>query len=408
MISSDLEIGLFLGFLLCGLFYTHTSSIKFFKNFYRIFPLMLMCYSLPAIFSSLHFIDASNSQLSEMAKTHLMPGCLFLLILGTDFFALSLVGKKLLGMYVLGAVSICIGGPLSLWLGSIFFPYELVWQGDNAAWKGMSTLMANWLGGTANQLAIKEIHDVGDAVFAVMMAINILFSSLWMVILLFIAERQDKIDEYLKVNKAYKPIFPNDIKSKPLDRQKTYYWIMILSCTFLTVIFFSENLSSFLANIIANSFPYLFKYNLTSDFFWSVLIATFLGLSFSLTNARHVLVKETRHIALFIIYIMIMLMGLNFDISALSVAPYYVCIGLMWFAIHIVILFTFTVLLRLPIMYLAIASQCNIGGAASAPVIASAFHPRLASAALLMAVWGYTWASLLAWYFGILMQFIQP
>lgn len=367
-----------------------------------------MCYSLPAIFSSLHFIDASNSQLSEMAKTHLMPGCLFLLILGTDFFALSLVGKKLLGMYVLGAVSICIGGPLSLWLGSIFFPYELVWQGDNAAWKGMSTLMANWLGGTANQLAIKEIHDVGDAVFAVMMAINILFSSLWMVILLFIAERQDKIDEYLKANKAYKPIFPNDIKSKPLDRQKTYYWIMILSCTFLTVIFFSENLSSFLANIIANSFPYLFKYNLTSDFFWSVLIATFLGLSFSLTNARHVLVKETRHIALFIIYIMIMLMGLNFDISALSVAPYYVCIGLMWFAIHIVILFTFTVLLRLPIMYLAIASQCNIGGAASAPVIASAFHPRLASAALLMAVWGYTWASLLAWYFGILMQFIQP
>ncbi|MCI2963086.1 MULTISPECIES: DUF819 domain-containing protein [Shewanella] len=408
MISSDLEIGLFLGFLLCGLFYTHTSSIKFFKNFYRIFPLMLMCYALPAIFSSLHFIDASNSQLSEMAKTHLMPGCLFLLILGTDFFALSLVGKKLLGMYVLGAVSICIGGPLSLWLGSIFFPYELVWQGDNAAWKGMSTLMANWLGGTANQLAIKEIHDVGDAVFAVMMAINILFSSLWMVILLFIAERQDKIDEYLKANKAYKPIFPNNIKSKPLDKQTTYYWIMILSCTFLTVIFFSENLSSFLANSIANSFPYLFKYNLTSDFFWSVLIVTFLGLSFSLTNARHVLVKETRHIALFIIYIMIMLMGLNFDISALSVAPYYVCIGLIWFAIHIVILFTFTVLLRLPIMYLAIASQCNIGGAASAPVIASAFHPRLASAALLMAVWGYTWASLLAWYFGFLMQFIQP
>ncbi|WP_413487551.1 DUF819 domain-containing protein [Shewanella baltica] len=408
MISSDLEIGLFLGFLLCGLFYTHTSSIKFFKNFYRIFPLMLMCYALPAIFSSLHFIDASNSQLSEMAKTHLMPGCLFLLILGTDFFALSLVGKKLLGMYVLGAVSICIGGPLSLWLGSIFFPYELVWQGDNAAWKGMSTLMANWLGGTANQLAIKEIHDVGDAVFAVMMAINILFSSLWMVILLFIAERQDKIDEYLKANKAYKPIFPNNIKSKPLDKQTTYYWIMILSCTFLTVIFFSENFSSFLANSIANSFPYLFKYNLTSDFFWSVLIVTFLGLSFSLTNARHVLVKETRHIALFIIYIMIMLMGLNFDISALSVAPYYVCIGLIWFAIHIVILFTFTVLLRLPIMYLAIASQCNIGGAASAPVIASAFHPRLASAALLMAVWGYTWASLLAWYFGILMQFIQP
>lgn len=103
-----------------------------------------------------------------------------------------------------------------------------------------------------------------------------------------------------------------------------------------------------------------------------------------------------------------MLMGLNFDISALSAAPYYVCIGFVWFFIHIIILFIFTVFFRLPIMYLAIASQCNIGGAASAPVVASAFHPRLASAAVLMAVWGYTWASLLAWYVGFLMQSIQP
>lgn len=408
MISSDLGIGFFLVFLLCSLFYTHTSSITLFKQFYRIFPLMLMCYTLPAIFSSLNIIDASHSQLSEMAKTHLMPGCLFLLILGTDFFALSLVGKKLLGMYVLGAVSICIGGPLSLWLGSIFFPNELVWQGDNAAWKGMSTLMANWLGGTANQLAVKEIHSVGDAVFAVMMAINILFSGIWMVILLFIAERQDKIDDFLKADKSYRPIFCTDIKRKVIGKQTSYYWILILSLTFFIVIFFSEKLSSFLATRIANSFPHLFKYNLTSEFFWSVLIATFLGLLFSLTNARHVLVKETQQAALFFIYIMIMLMGLNFDISALSAAPYYVCIALIWFSIHIIILFIFTVFFRLPIMYFAIASQCNIGGAASAPVIASAFHPRLASAALLMAVWGYTWASLLAWYLGFLMQFIQP
>lgn len=408
MLSSDLEIGFFLALLLGGIFYTHASSIKFFKIFYRIFPLMLVCYVLPAILSSLSIVDASTSQLSEIAKTHFMPSCLFLLVLSTDFFALSLVGKKLLGMYVLGAASICIGGPLSLWFGSIFFPYELAWQGDNAAWKGMSTLMANWLGGTANQLAIKEIHHVGDAVFAVMMAINVIFSGLWMVILLFIAERQDKIDDFLRADKSYRPIFYADIKRKIMGKRTSYYWILILSLAFFIVMFFSKDLSSFLAKTTADYFPSLFKYNLTSDFFWSVLISTFLGLLFSLTNARHVLVKETHHLALFFIYIMIMLMGLNFDIGALSAAPYYVCIGFIWFSIHLVILFIFTVFFRLPIMYLAIASQCNIGGAASAPVIASAFHPRLASAAVLMAVWGYTWASLLAWYVGFLMQFIQP
>ena len=408
MLSSDLEIGFFLALLLVGIFYTHSSSIKFFNILYRIFPLMLICYILPAIFSSLNIIDASNSQLTEIAKTHFMPSCLFLLILSTDFFALTLVGRKLLGMYVLGAVSICIGGPLSLWFGAVFFPDELLWQGDNAAWKGMSTLMANWLGGTANQLAIKEIHHVGDAVFAVMMAINVLFSGLWMVILLFIAERQDKIDDLLKADKSFRPIFCHDLKPKVMPKLTRYYWILILLSVFLMVMFLTNNLSSFLAKTIADHLPALFKYNLTSDFFWSVLIATFLGLLFSLTNARHVLVNETRHLALFFIYIMIMLMGLNFDISALSAAPYYVCIGFVWFFIHIIILFIFTVFFRLPIMYLAIASQCNIGGAASAPVVASAFHPRLASAAVLMAVWGYTWVSLLAWYVGFLMQSIQP
>src|SRR5690606_11078447 len=105
---------------------------------------------------------------------------------------------------------------------------------------------------------------------------------------------------------------------------------------------------------------------------------------------------------------MIMLMGLNFDVSALGAAPYYIYIRLIWFSIHIIILLIFTVFSRLPIMYIAVASQCNIGGAASAPVIASAFHPRLASPAVFMAVWGYTWASLLASYIGFLMQSIQP
>lgn len=408
MLSSDLEIGVFLALLLWGVFYTHTSSISFFKKFYKIFPLMLVCYALPAIFSSSNIINASNSQLSDMAKTHFMPSCLFLLILSTDFFALSLVGKKLLGMFVLGAVSICIGGPLSLWLGSIFFPYELAWQGDNAAWKGMSTLMANWLGGTANQLAIKEIHHVGDAIFAVMMAINIIFSSIWMMVLLFIAERQDKIDDFFKADKSYRPTFCTDVKHKVIGRRERYYWISILIGVFFMVMFFSKDLSSILAKTTVYYFPSLFKYNLASEFFWSVLIATFFGLLFSLTNARHVLVKETHKTALFLIYIMIMLMGLNFDVSALGAAPYYICIGFIWFSIHIIILLIFTVFFRLPIMYLAVASQCNIGGAASAPVIASAFHPRLASAAVLMAVWGYTWASLFAWYIGFLMQSIQP
>ncbi|MCR4534833.1 DUF819 family protein, partial [Shewanella xiamenensis] len=87
---------------------------------------------------------------------------------------------------------------------------------------------------------------------------------------------------------------------------------------------------------------------------------------------------------------------------------YYFIIGLIWFVIHIIILLLFSLYFKLPMLYFAIASQCNIGGAASAPVVASAFHPKLASIAILMAVLGYTWASLIASIIGSFMQFIHP
>ncbi|CAD6366483.1 hypothetical protein SHEWT2_04090 [Shewanella hafniensis] len=120
MLSSDLEIGFFLALLLVGIFYTHSSSIKFFNILYRIFPLMLICYILPAIFSSLNIIDASNSQLTEIAKTHFMPSCLFLLILSTDFFALTLVGRKPVFFKIV--VTLCLNIKLHL-LRLLLVPY---------------------------------------------------------------------------------------------------------------------------------------------------------------------------------------------------------------------------------------------------------------------------------------------
>lgn len=368
---------------------------------------MFVCYTLPAVFSYFGIIDASGSSVDDYFKAHFIPCSLFLLVMSTDFVTLKSIGGKILLMFFIGAIGVCIGGPISLWIGSILFPDQLLWEGSNATWRGMATLMANWLGGTANQLIVKEIHNVGDAVFAVMVTINVFFSGIWMAILLFVAKKQPVIDRFINADLKNAPVFIESVKPS-LDRRKRFLGLSLLILSLLFIFLFCHSCSEYISMILINKFPVLLHYNLGSSFFWSMLLSTLLGLLLSMSYARHVFVKQVRFISFFLLYFMIMNIGLNVEFTSFQSIFYYFIVGLIWFFIHVVILLLFTLYFRLPIFYFAIASQCNIGGAASAPVVASAFNPKFASVAVLMAVLGYTWASFLASIIGYLMQYINP
>lgn len=368
---------------------------------------MFVCYTLPALFSYFGVVDASESNIDDYVKAHFIPCSLFLLVMSTDFVTLRTVGGKILLMFFIGAIGVCIGGPISLWIGSILFPDQLLWEGRNATWRGMATLMANWLGGTANQLIVKEIHNVGDAAFAVMVTINVIFSGIWMAILLFIAKNQPIIDRFINADLKNAPIFIEDIKTS-LDRRKRFLGLSLLILSLLFIFLFCHSFSEYISMILIDNFPVLLQFNLGSTFFWSMFISTLLGLLLSMSYARHVFVKQVRFLSFFLLYFMIMNIGLNIEFTSFQSILYYFIVGLIWFFVHIIILFLFTLYFRLPIFYFAIASQCNIGGAASAPVVASAFNPNFASVAVLMAVLGYTWASFLASIIGHFMQYIHP
>ncbi|MEL4254697.1 DUF819 family protein [Shewanella xiamenensis] len=407
MISSECGIVIFLISLLVVVLYSNSSSCLFFKRFYSVFPVMFICYTLPAVLSFFNVVDASRSSVDDYFKAHLIPFSLFLLIVSTDFITLKSVGGKILLMFFIGTVGVCIGGPISLWIGSKLFPEELLWQGGDAAWRGMATLMANWLGGTANQLVVKEIHQVGEAIFAVMMTINVVFSGVWMAILLFLAKKQKAIDRMLDADLNNLPVFIEDDITR-LDGKKHFIGCMLLISFSLFIFLFCHSVSEFLSLTVNNRLPYLLHYNLGSSFFWSMILSTLLGILLSMTYARHVFVKQVRFVSFFLLYFMIMNIGLNIEFASFQSIFYYFIIGLIWFFTHIIILLLFCLYFKLPILYFAIASQCNIGGAASAPVVASAFHPKLGSIAVLMAVLGYTWASFIASIIGSFMQFIHP
>ena len=89
------------------------------------------------------------------------------------------------------------------------------------------------------------------------------------------------------------------------------------------------------------------------------------------------------------LYILVMTIGLKMDLMAFFEAPSYFFIGLIWILVHVALLSLVAKLIKAPLFFVAVGSQANVGGAASAPIVASAFHPSLASVGVLLAVLGY-------------------
>ena len=145
-------------------------------------------------------------------------------------------------------------------------------------------------------------------------------------------------------------------------------------------------------------------FSLTSTFFWMVVIATTIGLLLSFTKARTMEGAGASKIGTAMLYFLIASIGMHMDLTALVDKPWLFLLGLIWILTHGILLLVVTKLIRAPLFFAAVGSQANIGAAASAPVVASAFHPSLAPVAVLLAVFGYALGTYAAYVTGILLR----
>jgi uncharacterized membrane protein len=154
--------------------------------------------------------------------------------------------------------------------------------------------------------------------------------------------------------------------------------------------------------------PFLQKYSLTSSFFWIVVIATTGGLILSFTKVRRLEGAGASTLGSAFLYILVASIGMKMDITAIFKTPGLFLIGIVWMIIHVSILLTVGKLIKAPFFFTAVGSQANVGGAASAPIVAAAFHPSLAPVGVLLAVFGYALGTYGAYFCGLLMQAVAP
>ena len=410
LIKNDaIVFGILMG-ILSFVIVTSNSNQPHWKKFYKYFPALLLCYFIPSVFNSLGIISGKDSNLYFVASRYLLPASLVLLTISVDLPAIKRLGSKAVIMFFTGTVGIVLGGPLSILLASMIAPDLVGGQGPEAVWRGFATVAGSWIGGGANQAAMKEIFDVGDSLFSAMIAIDVIVANIWMAILLYGTGMDEKINKWFDADVSS----IDDLKLKMEQYKEQIMRIPETNDTMrvLAIGFGITGIAHLGADTIApaikNAAPELARFSLTSGFFWLIVISTTFAILLSFTKLREIEGVGASRIGSVFIYILVATIGMKMDILSIFDNPSLFIIGLIWMTIHAILLIIVAKIIKAPFFFLAVGSKANVGGAASAPILASAFHPSLAPVGVLLAVMGYAIGTYGAWLCGILMQAVSP
>ena len=393
------------------IFYTESKTSGFWFKFYKVVPGLFMAYMLPAVFTTLGWIApdweritasgtlvAESSQLYYVASRYLLPAALVLMTLSIDLKAVFNLGWKALIMFFTGTLGIVIGGPIAILLIATVSPETVGGIGPDAVWRGLSTLAGSWIGGGANQTAMLEIYGYNPKLYGGMVFVDIVVANIWMALLLIGIGKRKRINQWLKADttaiedlKQKVSAFTESVKKNP---SLTDLMIMLgiafgavgfahFSAGYLAP-YFNSFVETFSSETLKNIFTFL-----GSSFFWMISIATLIAIGLSFTKAKNYEGAGASKFGSVFIYILVATIGMKMDLKLIFDNTGLIAIGVVWMGIHALLLVMVAKLIKAPYFFLAVGSQANVGGAASAPIVAAAFHPSLATVGVLLAVFGY-------------------
>ncbi|HBX67566.1 MAG TPA: hypothetical protein DEG32_15940, partial [Balneolaceae bacterium] len=365
-----------------------------------------LCYFIPSLLTTFGIVSEEGSNLYYMASRYLLPASLVLLTLSIDLKGIYNLGPKAIIMFLAGTGSIMIGGPIALLIVGTISPEIVGGTGPEEVWRGLATVAGSWIGGGANQTAMLEVFEPSTDLFGAMVTVDIIVANIWLAFLLYGAGISDRVDEWFKADSSA----IDQLKNKIADYQANIARVpSLVDFTKIAAVAFSVVALGHLVGdsvgpwVKANA-PQLSRMSLDSSFFWIVVVATTGGLILSFTKVRNLEGAGASKVGSLFLYILVMTIGMKMNIASMLDAPGFFVIGAVWILIHVLVLLTVGKLIKAPFFFVAVGSQANVGGAASAPIVASAFHPALAPVGVLLAVLGYALGTYGAWACALMMQ----
>ncbi|HKK25792.1 MAG TPA: DUF819 family protein [Gracilimonas sp.] len=409
LITSDaVTFGLLMA-ILAGIFITSHSDNPKWKKFYTFVPSLLLCYFIPSLLTTFGVVSEADSNLYYVASRYLLPASLVLLTLSIDLKGILNLGPKAVIMFLAGTFSIMLGGPIAILIVGTISPEIIGGTGPEEVWRGLATIAGSWIGGGANQTAMLEIYEPSTDLFGAMVTVDIIVANIWMAFLLYGAGISDRVDTWFKADSSA----IDELKHNIADYQASIARVpTLVDFTKIIAVAFSLVALGHLAGDtiapwITENAPTLSQLSLNSSFFWIIVVATTGGLILSFTKVRNLEGAGASKMGSLFLYILVMTIGMKMNIASMLDAPGYFVIGAVWIIIHVIILLLVGKLIKAPFFFVAVGSQANVGGAASAPIVASAFHSALAPVGVLLAVLGYALGTYGAWLSAEMMRIVS-
>ena len=392
MIQSPLGVFTVLVTLLALLF--GFERTRWGRRFFAVVPLIVFAYFTPTLLSNTGVIPL-ESGVYDFIRAWLLPASLMLLTLSVDVPAVLGLGRNALVMFFTATVSILIGGPIAYLAVGHMLPPEL---GDQA-WRGLAALCGSWIGGGANFLAVGKSVGASDSTLSMMAVVDVAVANIWMAVLLWFAGREAKLDAAIGADRTS--------IDRVRDKVQEFQRLVSRSATLpdLLAILAVAFGATWIATALAAKLPDIGT--VINGFTWVVVLVTTFGLLASFTPLRRLEGAGASRIGSVFLYLLVTTIGAKAEFARVKDAPWLLVIGLVWITIHAAAMLSMRRLLRAPIFFLAVGSQANIGGAASAPVVASAFHPALAPVGVLLAILGYVLGTYAAILCGAILQRIH-
>lgn len=342
------------------------------SKFFDYAPPIVLLYLLTMIFCTLGVWDMEATKPAYSAlKNNILFAMIFLMLLRCDIRKIIKLGPKMLGGFFAASVSIAIG----------FIATYAILRGPlgSEAWKALGALCGSWMGGSGNMIAVQAALDIGEADMAYALVVDSIDYSIWVMFLLWAINLAPKFNKWVKADTRtldeVSKRLEEDVKAN--DSQITFVNIIFLLGLSLLVSAVGQNLGG----VLNGAAPFLDKST------WTVLFITLAGLVGAVTPVGKM--AGTTELSNVMLYSVVALLASRASFLELTDAPIWIIAGFMILAIHGIILVILAKIFKLDMFTCGVASLANIGGSASAPILAGAYSGALVPVGVLMALMGY-------------------
>ena len=334
-------------------------------------PAIVIIYFVVMLASTFGLWEKTESVTAtyKSVKSNLLPAMIFLMLLLADMREIVKLGRKMLLTFLLASTSIALGfiGMFALFHSSF----------GVQSWKAFAALSGSWMGGTANMVAIQGALDLPDSAMGYTLLIDSIDYAIWVMILLALVPFAKRFNRWTKADTSVIDEVGKRLALKEADKKPIRF----------DGLFFLLGTALFVSALAQYGVSFLPTTDFLTTTTWVVILATLAGILFAMTPLAKI--SGSSELANIMLYLIVALIASRANFAELTEAPLYIFAGFVIIAIHVTIMVIFAKLFKLDLFSLGVASLANIGGVASAPILASAYSKALIPIGVLMAMMGY-------------------